>query len=297
MPYRFRRKDRSVEKAVRRIAREQIDEAVAAIDQGADADQAIHTVRRCCKRLRALVRLVGPAFPAHAEENAAFREIARLVADMRDKAVMTATFDRLAKRYHRRLSNHIWTKLGRSLDDRQLEPPEPADHFFLLAECRSRLMQVRDRCVHWTIGARGWDAIGPGLAKTYKRARKAAARLDDTSQGTRHHELRKQVKYHLHHCQLLHRLAPDQIGKREKIAIRLSDLLGDHHDLAMLERRLRRLSNEFEMIVEAETAAAIARLAQARIDKRVRPLLDALISEKPAMLERGLGVLWTDWHR
>ena len=54
MAYRFRRKDRSVEHALRRIAREQVDKAVTSIDDEEDqTSETIHDVRRRCKKLPA----------------------------------------------------------------------------------------------------------------------------------------------------------------------------------------------------------------------------------------------------
>ena len=51
MPYRLRDSDRSVPEGVRRIAGEQLDRAIDAIDQ-LDPAEAIHEVRTRCKKLR-----------------------------------------------------------------------------------------------------------------------------------------------------------------------------------------------------------------------------------------------------
>ena len=77
MAYRIRTKDDDVEQAVRRIACEQIDRALAEIDDdGLDFARKVHQVRKRCKKLRGLVRLVRPALDAYGRENAAFRDAA-----------------------------------------------------------------------------------------------------------------------------------------------------------------------------------------------------------------------------
>ena len=97
MAYRFRRKDRSVEHALRRIAREQVDKAVSSIDDEEDQAATIHDVRRRCKKLRGLIRLVGLSFEAYRDENADFREIGKLLGGLREARVLKDTFDLLAE--------------------------------------------------------------------------------------------------------------------------------------------------------------------------------------------------------
>ena len=57
MGYRIRQKE-SVQDAIQRIATEQIDKAIAEIEDAArDRHEVIHQVRKRCKKLQALVRL------------------------------------------------------------------------------------------------------------------------------------------------------------------------------------------------------------------------------------------------
>ena len=79
MAYKFKASDRTVQRAVRRIAREQIDGALHAIDSS-DRDTARHEVRKACKKIRALVRLIRPSFSRYARENGEYRDIAGLLA-------------------------------------------------------------------------------------------------------------------------------------------------------------------------------------------------------------------------
>ena len=65
MLYSFQKSDPSLSAGVRRIARGQVEEAIAELDDPAlEAGDAIHQVRKRCKKLRGLVRLVRPGLEA-----------------------------------------------------------------------------------------------------------------------------------------------------------------------------------------------------------------------------------------
>ena len=87
MSYYFQQSDTSVERGVRRIAVEQIDKAISEI-QEPDVTEAVHNVRKRCKKLRALIRIVRYAFDDYKAENASFRDAARSLAVLRDAEIV-----------------------------------------------------------------------------------------------------------------------------------------------------------------------------------------------------------------
>jgi CHAD domain-containing protein len=92
-------KDETVGSGFQRILREQT--ARLSEDLGADKDleKAIHEVRKRCKRVRAVARLLRPNAKAlYREENAAFRDIARGLSRFRDADVRLQAFDDLVGR-------------------------------------------------------------------------------------------------------------------------------------------------------------------------------------------------------
>lgn len=78
MSYRLGRREPVVE-ATRRIAMEQLDTATGEIDDaGLPPDKTIRQVRKRCKMLRGLIRLVRPPFEStYQQENIFLRETAR----------------------------------------------------------------------------------------------------------------------------------------------------------------------------------------------------------------------------
>ena len=101
MAYSITPKDRSATKALRRIARERLEDSVALVDADRMPRVAlIHELRKNVKKTRALLRLVRPGFDAYARENAALRDAGRMLSDLRDADVLAQSFDNVATRVY-----------------------------------------------------------------------------------------------------------------------------------------------------------------------------------------------------
>ena len=89
--------DEKLEAAVRRIAHEQVEQAIAQL-RGIDTHNAqgsIHQCRKHIKKLRGLLRMVRPSMGrAYRPANNTFRDAARLLSPYRDAHALLATFDR-----------------------------------------------------------------------------------------------------------------------------------------------------------------------------------------------------------
>ena len=72
MAYRIQKSDKSLTTALRRISDEQLGRAIAANGRPPEeADEAIHDIRKRCKKLRGLFRLVRSGFDDYADETRA----------------------------------------------------------------------------------------------------------------------------------------------------------------------------------------------------------------------------------
>lgn len=210
MAYRITLADRTLTQALRRIALEQIDAALADLPDGqALSRDIIHDLRKRCKKLRGLLWLVHDGLPdAHAEDHA-IRDLARLLSGNRDTMVLAQT--------HAALS-------GQAASDRALPvSPKVAEGFRAL----------RARATAWTVAGDDAETLRKGLyhvAHRMARARKAAR--DRPGPGTLH-EWRKWAKYHWYHTRLMQDANPRVLRPRREAARVLSELLGQHHDLAV----------------------------------------------------------------
>ena len=96
MGFRLQRGE-SINEEIQRIAEEQLEKAVAEIQDGElDRHEAVHQVRKRFKKIRGLIRLVRPAFEkTYQRENAMFRDAGREISAVRDAQSLIEAFDRL----------------------------------------------------------------------------------------------------------------------------------------------------------------------------------------------------------
>lgn len=296
MAYSFRLDDETVPHGLRRIACDQIDAAIAEID---DDDlpmaQRVHQIRKRCKKLRGLIRLVRPVFGAYSNENAAFRDAARGLSDLRDFGALVETCDALAAHYEGVLDDAALGPLRERLvveTEAVQEEPDVADR---LAEARDELAAARQRAAEWQLDETGWAAVGGGLEKTFGRARKAMAdaRQDPTEASM--HEWRKRVKYHRYHARLLSRMDAILMPGHVEAATTLSNVLGDHHDLHVLETRLGELDPQSTREAQ-EAVFGLLRERRDRLQDRAFTLGQGLLTETPENLATRWRPLWETWR-
>lgn len=219
MTARFRRKDDTVEAGVRRIALDEIDRAITAIDAvDRTTERKVHDVRQQCKKLRALIRLVRPALTGFDVMDTEFRAIARSLSGARDAKVTIETFDLLTQAGGKRLDDIDIAAIRRRLEIALRRHAGPGDK---LSACRARLVEARAQVKHWTLAEADWAAIAGGLARTYRRARRAMAEAAVETDPHASHVWRKHAKYHWHHVRLLQAIQPRRLRDRAKDADKL----------------------------------------------------------------------------
>jgi CHAD domain-containing protein len=235
MPYRLRRKDGAVQDGLRRIADEQIGRALAEIaDDELPFGEKVHQVRKRCKKLRGLLRLVRKSFDGYADENAALRDAARHLSPVRDADTLIETYDDLMAWAGEGVDRRAFGPIRARLTREAREVHGDADTAIRMESARRALDEARARAAGWTLDEGGFDAVAGGLRKTYRRARRRMedAWADPTDAGL--HEWRKRTKYHRYHARLLAEVDPRMMPPHEAAMSELVDLLGDHHDLAVL---------------------------------------------------------------
>lgn len=98
-----------------------------------------------------------------------------------------------------------------------------------------------------------YDDLADGLRLSYRAARR---RYRQVSKGDRDdstlHELRKRIKDHRFHLELLSPSAPSELRADEETADQMSDHLGLDHDLVLLGARLPMLALDPEVALELE---------------------------------------------
>jgi CHAD domain-containing protein len=293
-------REEPVAAGVARVMRECVADALDRIDtvlagEPAPTDhavhEAVHETRKRCKEVRAAVRLVRTEYDGYKETNVHFRDLARLLSDTRDANALVETYDefiadRLADPdpFHERLV---------ARRDRVARDENVLDR---LEEARGRLIDGREAyaAAPLDLDAEGFDAISGGLQKSYRRGTDRLAEATDEPSAEVFHEWRKRVKYHWYHTLLLRDAWPDVMDAREDELKRLSDALGDEHDLAVF---LGTLEADPEL-----AAAAPDDLRPAVADQRLDFQREAFAvgrrthAEPPAALAERVESYWRVWQ-
>lgn len=289
MPYRFKI-DEPVEKGFRRIAREQLDVALAELSVPQVQVKSIHECRKALKRLRALVRLAAPSLKKGEAKKRikALAAIAQLLSARRDQAVMLDTVAKLASEGGTSvaftlapLRAHLTAQVG--------EQPKPLD---VDSAAKARLLLLREakKFSRLRFRGRGFEALAGGLETSYGRARKAIKNAYSEPSDEAFHALRKSVQWHWRQMSLLARAWPEEFAVRVTAARELSQILGDDHDLAMLVAATVAAEG-----ISAEHKEAIVELCQSR----QRTLRDAaefrserLFVESPKAFIKRVAAYW-----
>lgn len=234
-----------VEDALRRIAFEQIAKARSDLEDD-DPRRAVHEVRKRCKKLRALLRLVRPAMEGtYQRENAHLRDAARELSDLRDATSLIESFDALMKRFEEEIDPDAYAWVREALLERRAKREAIQDVGSRLEEMDEALKETRERVDDWSLDGDGGAAAVRGAGRTYGRARKAMHRALEEPTDENLHAWRKRVKYHRYHVRLLAPLWEPVAPALRESAHLLSDRLGDHHDLAVLRATLLDESDRF----------------------------------------------------
>jgi CHAD domain-containing protein len=279
---------------IRRIAREQIDGAVAETCDGLmPDDERIHSVRKRCKKLRGLLRLIRPCLDdTYGRENAHFRDAAQVLAPLRDEHAVLAAFDAVVAHFDGEVECQTFAPLRRRLAQRERQLTDLKER---VADVRGRLEAARERLAAWpldgAVGAEGWRG---GFERTYRQARRALAAAYEGPTSEHFHEWRKSVKYHWHHARLLSPLWDQALTARVEVANSLGELLGLHHDLAVLRSTLADLPAANGEAGAVSFVALIDR-HQEYIEATARPLGMRLFAEKASQIGTRYAKYWAAW--
>ena len=276
-----------------RIAREQIDKSIKALDRAEkDADTAVHDVRRHCKLIRALVRAVRPSFPGYPTENSEFRDLARTLSTTRDAAAALESFDALTRHFDDLIHPKAFAALRRELDERRQALAATQDLPVLLEDARRRLYLAYWRAGKWKIEHQGFGALHDGLCKTYGRGRRrmAAVAREPTTEAL--HDWRKRAKYHRYHLRLLGSTWPALFSTLEQETHRLTNYLGDDHDLAVLQQILLAEPERFGHPKILRPLMGLIRWRRSELQKAALPLGQRLFAQAPAARTSYFRKLW-----
>lgn len=289
----------TIREGIRRIAYEEIDKALQALDEPDEAaiEDAVHDTRKRCKKLRALVRLTRPSMgETYTTANRTFRDAARELSSIRDAHALLATFDDLVAGHVDQLPTGGLAGVRRQLSTRaQTASRAVRNDDPRIGRGRDLLRAARDEVDNWPLSD-DFAVLAAGAAKTYKRGRNRLSECVTGASDEQWHEARKRVKYSWYHVRLLSQSAPSMLKPLASRLHDLSDALGDDHDLAVLADQLRADPDAFGGDRQVDAALLIINGRRADLQRRAVRLGTRLYVETPRQFSGRLAGYWDAWH-
>lgn len=265
---------RSVQKLAREEAR-LAGELLAAHPEG--SEQAVHEFRKSMKGLRALARLVRRALGSEFDTcNRALRDAGRLLSALRDEEAVLEAVQALRTDFRAPAEQAALDQVERwltthraSLRVREELPKRIPLALEALHEAATLLERVHSS---------SHDAMEEGLRRSYRAARRHYRQLQKHRDDFTLHELRKRIKDHRFHLELLGSSAPSMLASARDIADETSEHLGLDHDLVLLASRLCSLPLEPAIALELERMIAVQRT---RHQNQALTLCESLLDARP----------------
>jgi len=295
--YRIKRSETPVQ-GLRRVAAGRADHALEQLREHSDeeAAAAVHEARKDLKKLRSVLRLVRDELgdDVYRRDNVRFRDAGRLLSGARDAEVKIETLNGLTERFPDRLSEERLAPYPAALEAERQRLAQLDDQGVLeraVAEIEAGEAAVAD----WPLQADDWSLIGPGLACAYRRGRNLFADVKAEASDEAVHEWRKRVKDLWYQLRIVRNAWPEVLDEVADQAHDLSDLLGDHHDLAVLrddalERR--------ELLPDGELERLLASISERQdgLADDALVLGERVYAEKPKAFVRRMRSYWLAWR-
>ena len=299
--------DEPLGRGLKRLGVEAIDEAISGFYEGEEMfREAVHTTRKSTKRIRSMLRLVRYEVGerVYQFENAWMRDTARLLSEVRTSSVMVQGVADIREMYGPLLAEGTFDELLERTtiyrdrtEQRVMEDPD------IVPRVVSNLERARGRYETWPtdpdarsvygIGIRhDYRAIGPGLKATHARGRHQMVAAYQAPSPESFHRWRKRVKYLRHQMEILTPLWPEVIVGMAVTLDRISELLGQDHDLAELLQTLAGRTDLCPNPMERSLIRALAEQRRADLQTASRILGRRIYAETPSALAVRISAYW-----
>lgn len=260
---------------------------VAGTAHGRLAPADVHLTRKRLKRVRAALALLRPALDPRDFDtcNRALRDAGRSLATARDATVLAQTYARMLARTTKSPAPGPATgKKRMAAGGRPVVTVDPAVAHRRLRAAVRRLELAR-------LTGRGWTPLGSGVRTVYRRGRRGRPTEPDPSTEALH-AWRRHAKRYWHVLELFETVNPRRLAPAIADARRLSDLLGEEHDLALLAEHLHgRRGRVDRNVLETVTER------RARLRRRALKLGAKVYDEPARAVERRLRADWERWRK
>ncbi len=298
--YRLKGKE-SPTKGIQRIALGRAQKAAEELDDarnGTDFATSVHAARKDLKKLRGVLRLVRGELgeKVYRNENQRYRDAGRWLAQSRDAEVKAETLSALRERFDEELPPDLadaWLVALERERDEIVERVLNGDAKSLIAETMTTIEAGREEISTWSLENDSWELVEAGLLRSYRRSRRAMKRTRSDPVAENVHEWRKRTKDLWYQLRILRNAWPPVISETAEQAHELADLLGDHHDLAVLAEDLAAR----EIAGDRDTAMALIDRRQSELLKCAFEVGERLLAEKSKAFGSRFESYWLTWRQ
>jgi len=298
MDFGFQREEPTSE-GVKRIAREQLERAVAELAAAEpDVDLRVHSVRKRIKKLRGLLRLVRPSLGEEVfkRENVRLRDAGRRLASARRARAIVGAFDALIEHDATVLAEPALQAFRDRLvssRDHAIETLHGESH---AEEVRAALEEILGGVDEWPVRGEGWKVVRGGFRRNYRTARRWMSACVARPKTEHFHEWRKYAKHHFYHVRLLHRVWEAPLGALAESLEHLTELLGSEHDLDDLRMALLTDPPPEELFQAASALLKAVELRRAELRADAFALGARVFAESPRSATLRFGRYFAAWR-
>jgi CHAD domain-containing protein len=256
----------SADEDIKRILYDQIDTALSYLENESDNnfDESIHEVRKCMKRIRAVIRLIRDDIGKQnfRRENFFFRDINRNVSELRSINVNIETLAKL---------NSDQSTGYEALIDHFIELKEKIIYKLCLEDDRlgkvvKMLKKGKNRTGRILIKNKDFEILFLGFIRVFNQCLRSMILAKKEPTNGNLHEWRKKAKYLYYQFQVLEPVLPEELGIYTPKLDKLADYLGEDHDLSELEDSLR--GNPYVPAESNKSASIYNIIDKTRYDKQ-----------------------------
>jgi CHAD domain-containing protein len=284
---------------LKRILTAQVDDAIAQLrgEAGTSPAEAVHEARKDMKKIRSALRLIRQEIgdDTWRRENDHYREIARTLSGFRDAEILVEALDGLAERFGPQAEGRF-DALREQLEQENREAHADGSVERAMVEAAAGLAAGRGRIASLPLDGDGWELVGPGLHRTYRRGRKRLRAVEEEASVTNLHELRKRVKDLWYQVRLIRDADKQMLGSLADHAHDLSDHLGDDHDLALLRETAQRRRAAFSHPSHKRHLLEEIDARRGELQFAAISLAERIYAEKPKRFTKRLEKRWEAWR-
>jgi len=216
---------------LRLVAQQKISRAITKIGSDTPLEEAFHEVRKRLKELRAILRLAEMPCEIADKLSAIFREASRRTTQVRDAQVQARVLQNLAEELRGTEGFELCEAEQKKLTGVAAHASTPQ----LRYKIHTQLVKAARLLDQWPPENIKWADVWKAWKKGRKQSLKAMNRALAEPANENLHKWRKRAKNWWYQTRLLEKRAPKKTAGLSSSLRVLTELIGDDHDLSLVE--------------------------------------------------------------